>query len=417
MNKLPIYKKITGSGAELIFIKKNDTPITNLLLLYKVGSKNEPEGMHGFAHLFEHLMFEGSKNYPKGMYDSICAKNGGTNNAYTTYDWTMYYMILPKNSIEIGLQLEADRLYNLNLTQEALENQQSVVTEEIKQVVFNQPYGQWRDIQAKTAYPKNNSYNWEVHGLIEDVQNATLKKCEDFHNYYYVPENMKIVITGDYEEEEIFKIVNNHFDKKKPRKEIEIPNYDYSMKNSGVGSYEDDVPYDAAFVSFHIPEFLNDELLIGDVVASIAGKGKSSVLYHNLMYERQKVSEVGAYIDRREKNSLITFYAIANTSEDSAEYLNDLLWEQVEILKKKSVIEEKFEKSKNQIKMTLANNLLTGYGLSEAIALNNAFYGKPERTYELIDLYSEISIDETVEFCNKYFRKENSVATYVKQKG
>ena len=414
MNKLPIFRYISPSGAKVVFIKKNAAPICNLNLLYKVGSKNDPDGMHGFAHLFEHLMFEGSKNYPKGEFDKVCAQYGGTNNAYTTYDWTMYYMSLPKVHLEIGIKLEADRLYDLSINQESLTNQKSVVTEEIKQVVDNQPYGKWRELQSNIAFDQNSGYQWEVHGSINDVQNATLEKCNFFHNKYYNPENLIIVITGDYEKEEVFELCDKYFNK---HISIESEKAEILKIGKAIGTVEmkDNVPYEAAFISYHLPGFMNDELLVSDIIAFITGRGRSSVLYNELQYKAQAVSEVGAFVDRRENASLLTFYAIANKAETTASELEKMLLENIEKAKDVKLLDSMFDKAKNQIKMNLANSLISGFGLSESVALNTAFFDMPDRTYKTFDLYSKITIKDISDMFDKYIIESNKVRTFVKK--
>lgn len=416
MKHLPIHRKKLDSGLNLYFIEKKNAPVVNINLLYKVGSKDETEGMRGFAHLFEHLMFEGTQNHPKGDFDSICAKSGGTNNAYTTYDYTMYYMTMPKAYIERGLDLEADRLFNMLTDQKVLNNQISVVTEEIKQVVENQPYGKWRELQAQTAFSDNCGYAWEVHGKIEDVQNATLEKCHAFKSRYYTPKNLTLVITGDYDKEQIFRLCEKYFNRKFSDNTSEIRDNSGCSILTGRSVLYDRVPYDAAFISYHLPGFLDKTTYMADIAAFMAGKGKSSILYDNLLYEAQAVSETGAFCDKRENSSLLTFFALANDEKTSGEELVEMLTPEIEKLAENEVLDSRLEKARNQIKTATANTLLTGEGITESAAINAAFFDDPSRIFRTVEFFDEITPESQLEFSNQYIIGKEPVITIVKKK-
>lgn len=163
------------NGLDLAVVPLKGIPIVSINLTYFVGSYNESRGTRGFAHLFEHLMFEGTKSLPKGEFDKICTLAGGSNNAYTTFNKTTYLMVLPANQLELGLWLDSDRMFNSQVTQIALDNQKKVVTEEIAQNVDNRTYGTFRKYLAELAYNEQSPYSWDVYGDKQDIAESTLE--------------------------------------------------------------------------------------------------------------------------------------------------------------------------------------------------------------------------------------------------
>ncbi len=407
LNETLISEKRLPNGLNIVFLPLPNCPVVSLHLIYKTGSKNEKPQQTGFAHLFEHLMFEGTGNLPKGQFDSISSKAGGTNNAYTNYDWTSYIMTLPKNQLELAFFLETDRMFNMNPTPEAFENQKKVVIEEIKQTVLNQPYGRWRELLAETAYPKKSGYNWEVHGSSEDVAISTLDQAREFFNAFYSPQNATLAIVGDYTADYVFKLADEYFSGSKTRSHF--PENNFSEVSMGYSSYKDNVPYAGTFLSYHVPSFLDDKSYITDIISAIAGYGKSSILYNSLLYKKQCVSETAAYPDQREKSSLLTFYAIANDDKTTPEELNLLLLEEINKLKDYDVIAQHLERTKNQMKMQYANSLLSSSSLAESICLNSAFFNNPERTFDTINKYNAITVEDCLEYVNTYIVDNNLV--------
>ncbi|MEI6091375.1 MAG: pitrilysin family protein [bacterium] len=407
MNETPIFQKRLANGLNIVYFPLPVCPVVSIHLIYKTGSKNEKPHQTGFAHLFEHLMFEGTANLPKGKFDSISSKAGGTNNAYTNYDWTSYIMTLPKNQIELAFFLESDRMFNMDPTEEAFENQKKVVIEEIKQTVLNQPYGRWRELLAETAYPKQSGYNWEVHGSSEDVANSTLEQAREFFHAFYAPQNATLAIVGDYPADFIFELAAKYFSEEK--KVNGFPINDFSETKTGYASYVDTVPYSGVFLSYHAPSFLDDKSYITDIISAIAGYGKSSILYNNLLYKKQCVSETSAYPDQREKSSLLTFYAIANDDKTTPDELNVLLMEEINKLNDREVIAQHLERTKNQMKMQYANSLLSSSSLAETLCLNSTFFNNPERTFETIEKYNAITVEDCLDFVNTYINDNNLV--------
>lgn len=407
---IPIHRRKTASGLDVIVVPRDAAPIVSMNLAYKVGSKDETLGKTGFAHLFEHLMFEGSRNVAKGDFDKYCTMAGGVNNAYTTYDWTAYTMTLPSHQLELGLWLESDRMLRFEITPHALENQQKVVYEEILQTVENQPYGSWREKLAQIAFAKDSCYSWEVHGEKEDVIDCIMDDARDFFEQYYKPSNAVLSIVGNVDPEESFELCEKYFNEAKDVTPPTRNEFKTEYLRGGVKSeFTDNVPLAASFVSFHAPGFLDDELLKGDLLAFISGIGRSSTLHSKLVYNSQIASQTGSFVDKREHTSLLTFYAIANSPETKAEQLENEIFKILESIRDEGIKPEELRRAGNQLTMGAANEIAFSSGIADLVSNLALFHDKPEMAHDALAKYKAISLDETNQFIKKVIHRENSV--------
>lgn len=414
MKKLPIFRKKLSNGLDAILIKKGTLPSVSINLTYKVGSQNETYGRRGFAHLFEHLMFEGSMNLPKGDFDKYCSLAGGKNNAYTSYDWTSFIMTLPSNQLELALWLESERMFNFEIKPESLSNQQNVVSEEIRQVVDNRPYGKWRELLAESAFHKDCTYSWEVHGAIDDVQNATMNDVLDFKSKYYVTNNASLVIAGDIEPDNAFELIEKYFSADTNRADIVTPIFKDSYKIGGKSAeYQDKVPFDATFIGFHTPGLKKQEHHINKIVSNIIGQGKSSMLNNSLVYKNKIATFSSAFPDLREHTSLLTFYAISGKREVNSDILFDAIIEQIEKFKKGEFDKEVFTKTRNQLKMENAYDQMYSSEIADNVGKMAMLYDQPERAFTIQDELDKISLEDAVDFANKYLTIDNSVRVSV----
>lgn len=417
-NQIPIHTETLDNGLQFVFVRKKDAPIVNINLAYKVGSKDEKPGRTGFAHLFEHLMFEGSLHVPKGEFDKLCSAAGGTNNAYTTYDYTAYTMTLPKHQIELGLWLESDRMFFSNVIPEALETQQKVVSEEIRQTVFQRPYGIWREKLSEGAFTPECSYSWEVHGSIKDVTESSLEDVRSFFNMFYVPANACLTIVGDYENDEIGALVKKYFNIEKKGPTIERNDFSSNFKLGGVTTGASDaVPHEALFLAYHGPDFKNDESLAGDIICYIAGNGKSSMLYDAMLRKKQIASSIGAFNDKREFTSLTTFYAIGNAPEVTGDELASVIRTQVDRFAKGDFTDEMLEKAVNTLSIELASEIEYGAGIADMVCNNALFWDDPERVYEFLDKYKAVTKDDIINYAQKYLKPGNMIRVSITPSG
>lgn len=398
---MEVFKRQFKSGLRTVIIPKTTTPIVTVNISYQVGSKDEKIGKTGLAHLFEHLMFEGTPNVPKGKFDQICSEAGGTNNAYTTYDWTTYYMTVPKTQLELALWLEADRLYNFELHQSVLDIQKDVVTEEIYQTVIDRPYGQWRDHLSTIAFRNDCSYSWEVQGLIDDVRSVTLEDANEFRNKYYKPKNAVLTICGDVEVEPTFNLIEKYFSEGNGTTDkIERNQFVPEMRlTGGVASYEDNVPHSAVFVSFHCAGFAEGrEDYVAKVYTDIMARGRSSKLYNSLVYEKEIASHAGVFFDKRENSSLLTFFIIANENSTTCDELYEAMMNEIISAKKSSFFASDLERSKNYVKTTISGNFLKTGGIADLVSTKEMFENDPEAAFNLVEKYDAITMEDIEQF-------------------
>lgn len=398
-----------ANGLKVVLVHKN-IPTVSIALSYRVGSKNEIIGQRGFAHLFEHMMFEGSKNIPHGKFDEYCSIAGGTNNAYTTYDWTSYTMTVPAHQIELALWMESDRMFNFEVSQEALETQKNVVTEEIRQVVENYPYGKWRELLAANAYSDDSGYSWEVHGTIEDVQAADLDKANNFHQSYYRPDNAVLVLVGDVNDKTL-DLVRKYFDKDIPAEYGKLQRHSgkHEIFGNKKADFKDNVPHAGIFLNYHLSGFESDDVLKADLLANILGNGKSSRLFEGLVYEDQIASSVGAYVDKREDSSLMTLYALGSDKNIQTDDMNSLIKDEIKHLLLNGIESEELQKAKNQIISSISYEIQYSYGIADVVATNSLFFEDDSKLLQILEKYSSFTDKELLEFGESLFDFENAV--------
>ncbi|MFA5511374.1 MAG: pitrilysin family protein [Candidatus Kapaibacterium sp.] len=411
LNKyVKIIRYKLNNGLDIVLLNNPKAPIVSMNLSYKVGSKDEKPGRRGFAHLFEHLMFEGSKHIPKGEFDKICSTAGGTNNAYTSYDYTAYTMTIPSHQIELALWLESDRMYNSEISLQALETQQKVVVEEILQTIENQPYGRWREHLAESAYKPECSYSWEVHGSKKDVAESTLDDVEDFFKTFYKPDNACLVIAGDCNPDETMSLVEKYFKSDVIKHEIKRNNFSESYKLKGAHKVTyDNVPLPAVFISFHLGDFKSEELYTADVLSYMTGIGKSSELYKNLVYNKQIASQVGAFVDKREHCSLLTFYAVASKPLVSADELSEEVYYELEKIKINNYDDQLLFKTRNLLTSQMANEIQYSHGLADMVGNFTLFRNKPEMIFDVLGKYDSVSTERIANLSKKYLNREESI--------
>ncbi len=304
-------KFILDNGLTVLFHKDKTTPIAAVNVLYKVGSRDENPDKTGFAHLFEHLMFEGSKNIP--VYDQPLEQAGGSSNAYTNFDYTNYYLTIPKDNIETALWLESDRMLELDFSEEKLEIQKNVVIEEFKETVLNRPYGDDYKLLLKLAYTVH-PYRWAVIGEdFHHIESATLDDVKDFFFKYYAPNNAILSIAGDFETRQIRELVEKWFGDI-PRRDVPVRAYPQEPPQTSQRTMTvyRDVPFDEIMLGFHYFARTEFGTYVADFITDILALGNSSRFYQNLVREKKLFSEIDTYISGTVDKGLLFIYGILN---------------------------------------------------------------------------------------------------------
>lgn len=413
---IPIVIHRLENKLELIIVPIKKVPIISINLTYNVGSFNEYKGIRGFAHLFEHLMFEGTKNLPKGELDKICTLAGGSNNAYTTHNKTTYLMVLPSNQLELALWLDSDRMYNSEITEHALANQKSVVIEEISQNVDNRTYGTFRKYLAELAYKQGSPYSWDVYGDVDDINNSTLTLAREFFDSFYQPSNASLVICGDCEPQSTIELVEKYFGEQSSRKSTPHIQQKVEIQQSRHFVSDDDVPLDAVFIAFHLPDYISENNDTADFVSQILAGGRSSILHDRLVRNKQIASSAGAFIDRRRYSSLFVFYAIASDKNISADRLAEELKIELKMFIERNDLEYLVEKTKNRMMTAIANEIQFTQGLADTVGNFRTFYGDALKFYDVIDMMTNCSQDKLKAFNNQYLDFDSAIRIDYKTK-
>lgn len=380
------------NGLRLVVCPDTTTPVANVTVMYRVGSHDEHRGKTGLAHLFEHLMFDNAAPDQDKMYDLYCTKAGGSNNAYTTFDYTCYHIDLPAHQLELGVWLESERMREFRITDHALQTQRSVVIEEINQNVFNQPYGIWRKAQQELCYDPASSYSWDVYGSADDVAGVTMNDAHSFFETFYAPSNAVLCISGNVSIERAVDLASKHFGtiphRTPPQTRSQFAsNQQFRGVHTSVG---DNVPMAATYISVHLPGFLDNELLDAEVAATILGTGRSSVLYKSLVASSQLASSVGAFVDRRAHTSLLTMYAFAAHEDVTADQLADAIHSAIAGV---SIQESHLLAARNRLRTSHAAELQKAHGVADSVAWTTLFWNNPSYVNTVLASYNDVSLD------------------------
>jgi zinc protease len=296
----PVERRKLGNGLTVVLSPDKSSPTVAVAVFYDVGFRSEPEGRSGFAHLFEHLMFEGSATLEKMEHARLVQGNGGTFNGSTNSDYTNYFEALPSSALELGLFLEADRMHAVRLNQETLENQIAVVKEEIRVNVMNRPYGgfPWIHLPPVMFSTFNNAHNG--YGSFEDLEAATVEDAADFFERYYTPSNAVLTVVGDFDVDDAFAMVERQFGGIAGRAAPVRPRFSEPLPVGEHRAIHHDAmaPTPAVALGYRVPhpivEF--DDFLATVILADVLSEGRASRLYRRLVQEKRLASHVSAYV-------------------------------------------------------------------------------------------------------------------------
>ncbi|MFM8473112.1 MAG: M16 family metallopeptidase [Candidatus Kapaibacterium sp.] len=405
---ITLSEKVLDNGLRVVVASNHKAPVVTLGVAYKVGSKDEPSSHTGLAHLFEHLMFDNIVSERGLRFDMYVTGAGGESNAYTNYDHTYYHITLPSNAVETALWLESNRMEGFNISDEALRTQIDVVSEEILQVVYNRPYGTWDLLQNRTAFAEASMYSWEIIGSHEHVRATTMDDARAWYASRYRPDNAVVVLSGDISAEQGFALAEKYFahiTRSTPKATAAV--FRAADKRTGMVREEQDVPFDAVFLGYHMDGFMNDGTLAADVLASILSDGRSSRLYKAFQHDRQIASDVAAHADRRECASLFTLYAISSRDDVHADQLEEVFLDGIRSLLAGGVSDAEVDKAKNVLQTRLAHHLQTSSGVADSVAQSALFWSDAYRVNTVLDKLASISTREVNDFARAVFEAGN----------
>ncbi|MBY0347884.1 MAG: insulinase family protein [Hydrotalea flava] len=405
------------NGLTVILHRDKTAPVVAVGVLYHVGSKNELPGRTGFAHFFEHLMFEGSNNIKRGEFMKYVSNAGGTNNANTTQDRTYYYEVLPANQLQLGLWLESERMMHAKIEQVGVNTQREVVKEEKRTRIDNQPYGSIIGEIFKRAF-KVHPYKYQPIGSMEDLNSAKLDEFIQFYKTFYVPNNAVLSIAGDIDIPETKKLIAAYFGPI-PKGTLPIPRPNVTEPPLGGevrDVIEDNIQLPAVIEAYRAPKQGTNEYYAFNVLSTILSGGNSAQLNKVMVDQKQLAVATGAFNYALEDASLFIIYSIANSGVQP-QVLEKNMDSVVNTLKNGLVSEHEFQKVKNQINTQFVTRNSTMQGIAESLANYQVYFGDADLINTEIKKLDAVTREDVWDVAKKYFKKDNRVILYYVPKG
>ena len=412
--KIPIDSYHLENGLRVILSEDHRQPVVAVNLWYDVGSRNEREGRTGFAHLFEHMMFQGSENVPDTEHIAHIERVGGAMNGSTWLDRTNYFETVPANRLELALWLESDRMGFLlpAMTQEKLDNQRDVVKNERRWRVDNQPYGDWDERIQALVYPPDHPYHHSVIGSMADLDAATLDDVREFFRTYYAPNNAVLTICGDFDPQRARELVERYFGPIPAGPEVpplpgrtEIPPRLESPVRERI---EAAVGLPRVYAAFRIPAYGSEEFYAADVAAHVLAEGKSSRLYRSLVRERRLAQSVVAYAFPVVTGaSMMVLWATANPGVDP-DVLETALWRELDEMGRELSVEE-VDRAVTGIETRQLVALQQVGERADQLSMFATLFDDPERINNELESYRAVTPERVRAIVLEHLRQDASV--------
>jgi len=418
MVSIDFERHTLANGLTVILAPDRSVPVVAVNLWYGVGSRNEREGRSGFAHLFEHMMFQGSAHVAKNRHFELVERAGGSLNASTWFDRTNYYETLPSHELDLALWLESDRMGWLleAMDQEKLDNQKGVVLNERRQRYENQPYGDWDERVQALIYPAGHPYHHTVIGSVEDIEGATLEDVETFFRTYYTPNNAVLTLAGDLEPTDALERVERFFGPI-PRGDDPPPIPGDPELEPHIGAtvrerVEADVPLPRAYLAARIPPFTEEDFYPADVASSILADGRASRLFRRLVRERKVAKDVVAFALPLTTGRTFLLCWATGYEDGDPEELESSLAAEVEALA--DVVDEEVERAVALSETRLVRQVEQLSSRADLLSMHQMLFGDAGRLSEEMDHLRRVTPDRVRDLAGELLGPENrAILTYV----
>ena len=412
MNKIQFQEYTLDNGLHVILHQDKSTPIVAVSVMYHVGSKNENPNRTGFAHFFEHLLFEGSENIERGEYDKYVEKAGGTLNANTSNDRTYYFEILPSNQLELGLWLESERMLHAKVEDKGIETQREVVKEERRQRIDNQPYGSILEEIMKRAYTKH-PYRWPVIGSMDHLNAAEEADYKNFYKDFYRPDNAVLSIAGDLDYDQAKAMIAKYFGSI-PRGEGEV--YRPSIVEPPLASEVRDTVYDniqlpAVVMAYRIPAQGTPEYYAVSMLGTLLAQGESSRLTKSVKDEQQKALFVGNFPLGLEDPGISIAFGIANMGVDVLD-LEQAINAEMDRVRTELISETEFQKLRNQVENDFVSRNSRVAGIAESLADYHMYFGDANLINTELERYLAVTREDIMKAAQDYYKPSNRVVLH-----
>ncbi|MDM9631337.1 M16 family metallopeptidase [Robiginitalea aurantiaca] len=392
------------NGLHVILHQDNTAPVVITSIMYHVGGKDRTEGLTGFAHLFEHLLFDGSENIATGTWDEIVSSHGGQLNANTSQDRTYYYELFPSNNLELGLWMESERLLHPIISQEALDREIEVVKEERRLRYDNRPYGQLLPVLGETLF-SNHPYKDPNIGYMPDLESATLQDVVAYNEKYYVPNNAVLIVAGDLDISKTKKLVADYFGPIPKGAEITRNNPKEAPITQEIRkkAYDPNIQIPAAMVAYRTPGFTERDARILDMISTYLSDGRSSKLYKKLVDDQKQALQIGAFNIGQEDYGMYLIFGLP-VGETPLQTLVTEIEEEVEALRMGLISEKDYQKLQNKFENDFVNSNSTIAGIAGSLATNYMLYGDTSLINREIEIFRSITREEIRDVAIKYLK-------------
>jgi zinc protease len=409
-----VQEFMLDNGLKVLFIEDHKVPISNFQIWYKVGAIDEPAGKSGISHFLEHMMFKGTPQYGSKVFSNLIQKKGGTDNAFTTKDYTMYFQKLPSSQTELSVRLEADRMKNLLLNPADLEAERSVVMEERRMRYEDDPQNLLFE-ELSAAAMKAQAYRKPVIGWMEEIAAITRQDMADYYGAYYSPDNAFIILSGDVDPSKLMPLIKKEFGPIPPAgaKIRRVKTFEPQQKGERIVNIESqtaEVPYVA--IGFHVPRFPDKDSYALDILSSILAAGKSARMYRSLVYEKRIALSVHADNESLNRDPYLFFAGATAAPGKDIKEIEKALLDEIKKISDTPPSEEEVQKAKNQVE--------AGFIFARDSSFADALY---TGMYEIIggwrlkDTYIEgirmVTPEEVSGAARKYLTPENRTTGYL----
>ena len=401
------------NGMKFLVVEDNSIPNANMYLFYKVGSRNEYQGITGLSHFFEHMMFNGAKKFGPKEFDRTMELNGGANNAYTREDVTVYTDWFPASATETMFDLEGDRISSLSIDPKMVESERGVVLSERSTGLENSPWQlltQSVQAQAFLEHP----YHWPVIGYEDDMKNWKQADLERYFKIYYAPNNCVVVVSGAVKTDNIKKLAEKYLEpipaQSDPPK-VHITEPPQTGERRIILKKDVATPY--LYIVYKVPEAKNDDYYPLVLLSDILSSGKSSRLYAALVDNKQLANSVSTSYDESFDPTLFGFYAVTNKAVNETD-LEKALYDELEKIRKDGITERELQKVKNQKLIEFYGQVETINGKSDNIGTYEVFFGDYKKMFDAPAQYNKVTAEDIKRVANKYFAKSNRTVGILK---
>lgn len=410
---LNVERHTLENGLNLLILEDHSAPTFCYMSYFRVGSRNEGPGITGISHLFEHMMFNGSKKYGPKVFDQLIESSGGYSNGSTWYDYTNYYEEVSSDSLETVLDLEADRMRSLLITPENLEQERSIVKEERRLRTDNSTEGKLFEVLMSNAFTAS-PYRWPVVGWEADLDNISLEDCQRYFRTYYAPNNAIVVIVGDVDPAKTRRLMEKHFGRipaQEPPRAVVDAELDQKGEKRVIHRMQAELP--AVMLGYKAPAFSADDFAAVEVIRSILADGESSRLYRSLIYEKQIATETYAFFRPTIQPGLFVIYAQAREGVEPAA-LEASIYEDLIRLGAGDATERELQKARNQIRAEAIREMKDNAGKADRIAFYELVGGDYREMLLVLDRIAGVTAEDVAKAARKHFHPERrTVVTLV----